>query len=425
METRNRNILLIALGALVLVCCCCALWSGTLLALLVPRTYSSQPQVSQVVVEIATPVAVEETATPEAPAQTRPVESTPVAVTATAAGVSGTAPATAPAGAATSVLTGTVGSATSGVSAEVALAQATIPAADERALAERLKPGVGDIPVTVNPTPPSYEVGDKISFWVENGQTQVHRQISATLQYVTPHVYEWVEDGIQTNLNDIKRSADLFESKTYPTDREFFGSEWTPGMDNDVHLSILYANELGGGIAAYYSSADEVSHLVNRYSNEKEMFYVAAVDGQTRSSSSFDDGVLAHEFQHMIHWYQDPQEDAWVNEGMSDLAMHLNGFDVGGAGHRLLGAARYPVDDLDGPQRGQWQSESLRRFLPVHELLLGPLRRATDQGCSSFKEAGHSRLQRCAGESRTPGTLRRRVRRLAGSQRPQPGRRRA
>ena len=331
METRNRNILLIALGALVLVCCCCALWSGTLLALLVPRTYSSQPQVSQVVVEIATPVTVEETATPEAPAQTRPVESTPVAVTATAAGVSGTAPATVPSGAATSVLTGTVGSATSTVSAEVALAQATIPAADERALAERLKPGVGDIPVTVNPTPPSYEVGDKISFWVENGQTQVHRQISATLQYVTPHVYEWVEDGIQTNLNDIKRSADLFESKTYPTDREFFGSEWTPGMDNDVHLSILYANELGGGIAAYYSSADEVSHLVNRYSNEKEMFYVAAVDGQTRSSSSFDDGVLAHEFQHMIHWYQDPQEDAWVNEGMSDLAMHLNGFDVGGA----------------------------------------------------------------------------------------------
>jgi immune inhibitor A len=340
METRNRNILLIAFAALVLVCCCCALWSGTLLALLLPRTTARQPQLSPVAVEIAPLATAEETATLEAPAETRPAESAAPTTTATPAAGSGTSPATeqsttpttgAGTNAATVVPTGAVGAAATSVSSELALAQATIPAADERILAERLKPGVGNIPATVNPTPPSYKVGDKISFWVENGQTQAHRQISATLQYVTPHVYEWVENGIQPNLNDIRRSADLFESKTYPTDRKFFGSEWTPGVDNDVHLSILYANELGQGIAAYYSSADEFSHLVNRYSNEKEMFYVAAIAGQTQSSTSFDDGVLAHEFQHMIHWRQDPQEDAWVNEGMADLAMHLNGFDVGGA----------------------------------------------------------------------------------------------
>jgi immune inhibitor A len=340
METRNRNILLIALAALVLVCCCCALWSGTLWALLIPRTAVRQPQASQVVVEIPPPATAEETATLEAPAETRPTEPAAPAATATPAAGNGTSPATeqstiptqaAGTSAATVAPTVALAGAATSVSSELALAQATIPASNERILAQRLEPGMGDIPATVNPTPPSYKVGDKISFWVQNGQTQVHRQISATLEYITPHVYEWVEDGIQPNLPDIKRSADLFESKTYPTDREFFGSEWTPGVDNDVHLSILYANELGQGIAAYYSSPDEFSHLVNRYSNEKEMFYVAAVAGQTQSSTSFDDGVLAHEFQHMIHWYQDPEEAAWVNEGMSDLAMHLNGFDVGGA----------------------------------------------------------------------------------------------
>jgi hypothetical protein len=41
--------------------------------------------------------------------------------------------------------------------------------------------------------------------------------------------------------------------------------------------------------------------------------------------------VLAHEFQHMIHWYADPNEDTWINEGFSELAVTLNGYDVGGA----------------------------------------------------------------------------------------------
>ncbi len=41
-------------------------------------------------------------------------------------------------------------------------------------------------------------------------------------------------------------------------------------------------------------------------------------------------GVLAHEFQHMIHWYRDRNETSWLNEGFSDLAMFLNNYDIGG-----------------------------------------------------------------------------------------------
>jgi hypothetical protein len=60
------------------------------------------------------------------------------------------------------------------------------------------------------------------------------------------------------------------------------------------------------------------------------MFYIS-LDGGMRPATSFYDGVLAHEFQHMIHWYTDRNEDTWVNEGMSELAMQLNNFDVGGS----------------------------------------------------------------------------------------------
>src|SRR3990172_9105592 len=59
------------------------------------------------------------------------------------------------------------------------------------------------------------------------------------------------------------------------------------------------------------------------------MFYLNA--DNVFLDTSFDAGVMAHEFQHMIHWVLDRNEESWMNEGFSDLAMLLNGFDVGGA----------------------------------------------------------------------------------------------
>jgi hypothetical protein len=51
---------------------------------------------------------------------------------------------------------------------------------------------------------------------------------------------------------------------------------------------------------------------------------------------NFTYGVLAHEFQHMIHWYQDRNEETWVNEGFSDLAMFLNNYSIGGADYAYV-----------------------------------------------------------------------------------------
>ena len=58
------------------------------------------------------------------------------------------------------------------------------------------------------------------------------------------------------------------------------------------------------------------------------MFYIS-LSGLVPGTDLYD-GVLAHEFQHMIHWAQDRNEDTWVNEGCSQLAAYLNGYDPGG-----------------------------------------------------------------------------------------------
>jgi hypothetical protein len=38
------------------------------------------------------------------------------------------------------------------------------------------------------------------------------------------------------------------------------------------------------------------------------------------------EGVFAHEYQHLLHYYTDPGETTWVNEGLSDYAQTLTGY---------------------------------------------------------------------------------------------------
>jgi len=67
---------------------------------------------------------------------------------------------------------------------------------------------------------------------------------------------------------------------------------------------------------------------VTRYSNMAEMFYLSADSIDLHNQYAY--GVLAHEFQHMIHWNVDRNETTWVNEGLSELAVDLNGLENGG-----------------------------------------------------------------------------------------------
>jgi immune inhibitor A len=208
-----------------------------------------------------------------------------------------------------------------------ALKQTIVPENDPQELAYRLK-GICNIPESLTPPPAPRQVGEREEFWVSNVETNENFRVKATLRYVTPHAYFWAEDGVQVDEGEMKALVDTFEDQMYPTDREFFGSEWSPGIDGDEHIYILYARGLGGNIAGYFSSADEIHPLAHEYSNAHEMFVFNADNSMLNEEYTY--GVLAHEFQHMIHWYQDRNETSWINEGFSELAVFLNGYDVGG-----------------------------------------------------------------------------------------------
>jgi hypothetical protein len=206
------------------------------------------------------------------------------------------------------------------------LADTIVPTRDLRDLAMRLKPGIDDIPLVVNEHSPDYEVGERIRFWAANVDDNDHFPIMAELIHKTDVAYAWVEVDRPHDAEAISRSVDSFSEIAYETVRAFFGSEWKPGVDNDPRLHILHATNLGDSIAGYYSSADQFSSLANEFSNEKEMFYISLSWLNNTRDYEYYETVLAHEFQHMVHWANDRNEETWVNEGLSELAQEIAGY---------------------------------------------------------------------------------------------------
>jgi immune inhibitor A len=215
------------------------------------------------------------------------------------------------------------------------LENSIVPEHDPVKIAQAYK-GKGEIPATVPAPDKPYKVGDKKKFWLSNTDTQKYRQVTATLRYQTPHLYFWVDEAAasKANLNSIKKICDTFESSIYPTNRKFFGSEWSPGIDNEIPLYVLYATNIGSGVAGFFSSVDEVPPDANQYSNAHEMFVVSA--DASPLNRSYDYGTFAHEFQHMIHFHTDRNEESWVNEGFSELAQLLNKYDTGSSDQVFL-----------------------------------------------------------------------------------------
>jgi hypothetical protein len=206
------------------------------------------------------------------------------------------------------------------------MALVVAPTRDLRDLAMRLKPEVGEIPLVVNQQTPDYNVGDRIEFWAHDMQANRDFVVTAELIHKTDVAYAWVEVDKPADNAAIIEAVDHFSSQSYPAETAFFGSEWNPGVDNDPRLHILHATGLGSGIAGYFSSSAVYSQLAQPSSNEKEMFYVNLEWLGTLSNYRQYETVLAHEFQHMIHWYRDRNEETWVNEGLSEFAQEVAGF---------------------------------------------------------------------------------------------------
>ncbi len=197
------------------------------------------------------------------------------------------------------------------------------PPRDQVELARALG-GVTDASAVARTTPLDVQVGDVEQFWVTSTATNRTYTVTAELRYAGPVVLMYVEQGLIIDQATLEQAARVFEEQIYPRTRELFGSELQPGVDGDLRITILNGRSPGGGVAGYFSSRDSVPRSVNRFSNEREMFFMNIESVNPANPGYLQ--VLAHEFQHMIHWNEQRNAAIWFNEGCSTLSEDLNGF---------------------------------------------------------------------------------------------------
>ena len=173
------------------------------------------------------------------------------------------------------------------------------------------------------------EVGTQLNFLV-SGDAFLQ---SATCQLVGEHCYIFIEDS-QWDANggsifqrDVKALGELFDRSTpadpergiYELEVEAFG---TPAdVDGNERIFILILDIADPVLIGFFDSrvATWPDSLLRR-----DTIYL---DSQAVISHQYlARGTLAHEFQHLIHWGHDEDEEIWVDEGFAGYAEELTGF---------------------------------------------------------------------------------------------------
>jgi immune inhibitor A len=231
--------------------------------------------------------------------------------------------------------------------------QAPPPARDLMDLAHRLRGLPADTPRDAPPRQEPLPVGDQQTFQVVSlpnpGEArsvppQTHG-VAATLRLVTPHAYLYYADDLEVDEGRLEQAGQRFE-EVYARISETFGHERSPGVDGDSRVTVLVAplQNVGG----YVSEEDGYPRAASPLSNEREMLYLDASTALPAGDAYAD--ILSHELQHLVHYGSDPDEEMWVQEGLSMTAQTM--------GHDLSSQEQ---DFLSNPdvQLNAWDPEGL------------------------------------------------------------------
>lgn len=167
-------------------------------------------------------------------------------------------------------------------------------------------------------------VNDRANFFYNTNLGGDYGTVPARLRLISDNAAWWT--GVSTNISDeaILTASERFESLILPTNRLIFGKEWSPGIDNDRHIHFLVLEEESwGGFFGYFARLNQYPTAIEPFSNQREMLVLNA-SAFSLDSETFP-GKLAHEYQHLIQWNQDINEDLWLNEAFSELAYFLSG----------------------------------------------------------------------------------------------------
>jgi hypothetical protein len=190
-------------------------------------------------------------------------------------------------------------------------------------------------------------LNEEQTFFVEPSYDISNREkVEAVLKKIGTHAYFYVDKNYWNKKtlaeqNVLKNYLDNlsieFDQTIYPKLRKTFGEEWSPGIDNDLKITIFLV-QMSNDTKGAFRLKDECPRTISKCqtSNEREMVYLNIDFLNSPLMKSF----LAHEFQHLINCnqknrIQEIDEDIWFNEARSEYAPTACGYDENYKGSNL------------------------------------------------------------------------------------------
>jgi hypothetical protein len=183
--------------------------------------------------------------------------------------------------------------------------------------------------------PPNPQINDSWNWyiWRLNGFPEADLK-SCTVRGMGDNCYVVVEDS-QWNVNidqsQVDTIVDHFENTSigsfpndgiWKLDTSHFGDP-PDNLDQDPRIYIVYYDFDVNADGYFWSFDQQCDDVAAFHSNECDAVYMNCSDFDPAGSYLL--AVLAHEFEHLIHYNYDPNEVAWVDEGLAELAMWLYG----------------------------------------------------------------------------------------------------
>ena len=191
------------------------------------------------------------------------------------------------------------------------------PERDDFALAQRFS-GVAGAPLPVETLYANEEVGFTRRFIGFDLIANTTFEFDATVRLVTPNAVWYFRTDAEVDTEALAAAADEFERHILPGVLDLvLPGDALPGRIAIVHGSLP-------GVGGYFNGGDVFPRAVRAHSNERVALYL---NDEAPLDSDFYPAVLAHELQHLVHWFADPTESAWVQEGFSELAARTLGYD--------------------------------------------------------------------------------------------------
>ncbi|PKL42593.1 MAG: hypothetical protein CVV41_13675 [Candidatus Riflebacteria bacterium HGW-Riflebacteria-1] len=150
-------------------------------------------------------------------------------------------------------------------------------------------------------------------------------------------------------------------TKIYKKNRDIFGEEPTGVLDNGVDATDFYI-VISPQVftAGYFYTGDLNLTSATSDSNQKKIFFlklesIASVDDKARAVNVLS-ATMAHEFQHMIHfWQRGSNSDIWLEEAMSGYAEYINDYKIeNGINQSKALQAKLYFDQVSDVQLDAW-----------------------------------------------------------------------